>query len=179
MVGVDFLLGTDFNIHWLEPELLQRKQDEKQTNCAQLWFILLYSFSFLPENHLSLRLLCVLPLSDFIQDLVKIMELCNNFDETESLDIISSFSPVWVGIFKVRSGCLLPCLVQVWLSPRVDIPGSLHILLKCLTPLTVKPIWNVTHVPLCIYKSEMFPNVNIQHLVVNLDGEVVWSLGKR
>lgn len=26
--------------------------------------------------------------------------------------------------------------------------------------------------------SGMFPNVNIQHLVVNLDGEVVWNLGK-
>jgi len=25
----------------------------------------------------------------------------------------------------------------------------------------------------------MFPHVNIQHLVVNLDGEVFWSLGKR
>lgn len=25
----------------------------------------------------------------------------------------------------------------------------------------------------------MFPHVNIQHLAVNLDGEVVWSLGKR
>lgn len=25
----------------------------------------------------------------------------------------------------------------------------------------------------------MFPHIKIQHLVVNLDGEVVWSLGKR
>lgn len=61
----------------------------------------------------------------------------------------------------------------------MDIPVSLGILFKGLTTLTVKFIQSVTHIPLCLYKAGMFPHVNIQHLVVNLSGEVVWSLGNK
>lgn len=43
----------------------------------------------------------------------------------------------------------------------------------------MKSICNVTHIPLSIYKAGMFPCIKIQHLVVNLDGEVIWSLGRR
>lgn len=130
-------------------------------------------FFFLPEDHLSLRFLCVASFSYFPSDL-------------QNHEIIFIRRNHW------RSSGPLPTQKQGYLQTYVRLlsalpgPGasiskgghSMGILFKGLTTLTVKSIWSVTHVPLCIYKVGVFPHVNIQNLVVNLDGKVVWSCEK-